>query len=210
MNSIISGKDEQKRQKWYEGYIEDINLNNIEWRRFNSHELTVFLHQNYWDEEYESFVMFRNESNSFSPFGMNYLTFTNEGRNVEYLVGFAPNKCGTRTIVACMTIIPKFLLERNSIKPVTYIRNIDINRYITNQEIILQMIESLSILIDLENYIVIDNDMIPKPFIEFIKRILVKQGFEGDVRDKDEIDYDYLYRLKKKFVKRKGYNDRYR
>ena len=122
-------KNNEKYNKWYYGYIDGINLSSIEWKKFNYDELESFLYQNYYDEDYESFVMERDMNNNFLPFGMTYLTFNNENIYDEYIVGLVKNNLGLYTIIACMIFNYKYLVKYGCIELVSYIKTVDTNKF---------------------------------------------------------------------------------
>lgn len=200
INNIISETNYQKDKKWYNNYIEGVNLAKIEWKKFNFNELMCFLHQNYYDEEYESFVMVRDESNNFLPIGMTYLSFNKLDTRDEYLVGLVPNNQGLKTIVACIIFKSKYLLEHDSIKPVTYIETVEVNRYFQRNGLFNQMIRILPQFIDNDQNIIITPENGIGEVVgvnKKIQRILIGQGFASDIRSEHEINEVYLTSLKK-------------
>lgn len=200
IKDIISNANYEKYNKWYNNYIEGVNLEEVEWKKFNFEQLMRFLHQNYYDEDYESFVMVRDKNNNFLPIGMTYLSFDNLNTRDEYLLGLVKNKKGTKTIVASMIFKSKCLLEYDSIKPVTYIETIETNRYFHFNGLFTQMIRVLPQFIDNDQNIIItpENGVgATIGIIEKIKRILIEQGFANDIRSEYKIDEEYLTSLKK-------------
>ena len=200
IKDIVSETNYQKYKKWYNNYIEGVNLADIEWKKFNFNELMCFLHKNYYDEDYESFVMVRDESNNFLPIGMTYLTFNKLDTRDEYLLGLVTNNQGLKTIVACMIFKSKCLLESDSIKPVTYIETVEVNRYFQRNGLFTKMIRVLSQHIDNDQNILITSENGIGEVIginEKIKRILIEQGFVSDIRDEYKINEEYLTSLKK-------------
>ena len=200
INNIVSETNYQKHKKWYNKYIEGVKLSEVEWKKFNFNELMCFLHQNYYDEEYESFVMVRDESNNFLPIGMTYLSFNKLDTRDEYLVGLVPNNQGLKTIVACIIFKSKCLLEHDSIKPVTYIETVEVNKYFQRNGLFNQMISILPQFIDNNQNILLTPDAGMGRIVgvnEKIKRILTEQGFVSDIRDEYKIDEEYLTSLKK-------------
>ena len=200
IKDIIRQTNYEKYNKWYNNYIEGVNLEEIEWRKFNFNELISFLHRNYYDEEYESFVMVRDENNNFSPIGMTYLTFNKLDARDEYLLGLVKNKKGSKTIVACMIFKSKCILEFDSIKPVTYIETVETNKYFQCNGLFTQMINELPNFIDNSQNILITPDEGVGKEVEVnerIKTILLAKGLTEDIRSKDEIDEEYLTSLKK-------------
>lgn len=200
IKDIVSETNYQKYKKWYNNYIEGVNLADIEWKKFNFNELMCFLHKNYYDEDYESFVMVRDESNNFLPIGMTYLTFNKLDTRDEYLLGLVTNNQGLKTIAACMIFKSKCLLESDSIKPVTYIETVEVNRYFQRNGLFTKMIRVLSHHIDNNQNIIITPDEGMGCIVginEKIKRILIEQGFVSDIRDEYKIDEEYLTSLKK-------------
>jgi len=200
INSIVSETNYQKHKKWYNNYIEGVNLSEIEWKKFNFNELMCFLHQNYYDEDHESFVMVRDESNNFLPIGMTYLSFNKLDTRDEYLLGLVNNNQGLKTIVACIIFKSKCLLESDSVKPVTYIETVEVNKYFQRNGLFNQMISILPQFIDNNQNILITPENGIGEIIgvnEKIKGILKEKGIESDIRDEYKIDEEYLTSLKK-------------
>lgn len=200
IKDIVRQTNYKKYNKWYNNYIEGVNLTEVEWKKFNFNQLMCFLHQNYYDEEYESFVMVRDENNNFLPIGMTYLSFDKLNSRDEYLLGLVKNKKGTKTIVACMIFKSKCLLEYDSIRPVTYIETIETNRYFHFNGLFTQMIRLLPQFIDNnQNIIITPNEGVGKLIRvnEKIKGILIEQGFACDIRSEHKIDEEYLTSFKK-------------
>lgn len=201
IKDIISETNYQKYKKWYNNYIEDVDFTQVEWKKFNFNELMCFLHRNYYDEEYESFVMVRDESNNFLPIGMTYLSFNKLDEKDEYLLGLVTNNQGLKTIVACMIFKSKCLLEYDSIKPITYIETVEVNKYFQRNGLFTQMIRVLPRFIDNDQNIVITPDESVGKTIgvnDRIKTLLLDNGFEHDIRSEYEIDEEYLMCLKNK------------
>jgi len=200
IKDIVRQTNYKKYNKWYNNYIEGVNLSEIEWKKFNFNQLICFLHQNYYDEDYESFVMVRDENNSFLPIGMTYLSFDKLDTSDEYLLGLVGNRKGTKTIVACMIFKSKCLLEYDSIKPVTYIETVETNKYFHFNGIFTKMINELPKFIDnSQNVLITPDEGIGKEIgvNERIKTILLAEGFTKDIRSEYEINAEYLTCLKK-------------
>ena len=206
MNSIIKKEDKSKYSKWYNGYIEEVDLSKIEWKKFNYEELIAFLYRNYYDEDYESFVMERDINNNFIPFGMTYLTFNNESKSNEYIIGIVKNKIGLHTIVSCIIFNSKYLVEYDSIETVTYIETVETNKFFQNKGVFKQMILSLLKFIDIAQDILITPECgMGKELgiITIMKNILFEQGFSHDIRSEYEITEQYLEKLRSSQVKKK-------
>lgn len=206
MRDIVNNIDKEKYNKWYTGYINEVDLSSIEWKKFNFNELKAFLYRNYYDEDYESYVVARDINNKFLPFGMTFLTFNEENIYDEYIVGIVKNKLGLYTIVACMIFNSKYLVEYDSIEPVTYIQTIETNKFFQNKGVFKQMVSSLLKFIDINQNILITPECgIGKEIwvISIIKKILLEQGFTGDIRSEYEITEEYLEKLRGSQVKKK-------
>ena len=202
----------ERYNRWYDGYIDGVDLSNIEWRRFNYEQLIAFYYQNYYDEDYESFIMEiddvndRYERNRFFPIGMTYLTFNKESKHNEYIVGIAKNKLGLYTIVASMIFVPKLLIEDDCINAVTYIETVETNKYFQNCGIFKQMIEVLLRFINANQDILITHECgvgEKVGVISIMKKILKEQNFLGEIRSEYEITEEYLEKLRGRKVKKK-------
>lgn len=188
------------QSKWYTNYVEGVNLENIEWKRFNYNDLIRFFYQSYYDEDYEAFVMTRDENNNFLPYGMTYLSFTKLNQSDEYLIGLVGNKQGLKTIACCIIFKSKYLVEHDSIKPVTYIDTVETNKFFQNRGLFTKMVRNLPQFIDTDQDILITPEEGMGRVIgvnSIIKRVLIEQGFAGDIRSEYEIDEEYLMNLKK-------------
>jgi len=193
LNGNINSVD--KYNKWYNNYIEGINLDEIEWKKLNYNELIKFYYHNYFDDEYNSFVMTRNRNNQFLPFGMMYLTMDPDNIHDEYIVGLAKNKAGLQTIVACFTYISQYRLINDKYKMITYIRSVEVNEYFQNRGIFIKMLSCILDFINKHQDIVVAMERDMGPIIHItnqMKNYLMKNGFSGEICNEYIIDEMYL------------------
>ena len=113
--------------RWTREYTWGINLKNIEWIVLNSEELHKFYDDNYLD--YDAWNYATDDILNHKPVGMHYLSFSQEGPDIKYLLGICNNKIGKKTIVACVSYVENYKLYTNQTVPLTYLCTAEVNKY---------------------------------------------------------------------------------
>ena len=107
--------------KWYNDYIKNVDLEKIQWIKFNANELDTFLENNYLDKEVWEYVHDEN-ANSLYPtlLGMNYLNINSPLNNKEYsfLLGIVDNNIGKKTVVAATIYLDEYIIFTDQEIPV--------------------------------------------------------------------------------------------
>lgn len=185
-NNNVNG---YKYSKWYNNYIYNINLDEIEFQKMTYNELMSFYCKNYYDEEIESFVIDRSINGNYLPFGMSLLTLNNECNFNEYIVGSVVNNLGLRTIVCCIAFSNKYLRE-NSLIPVTYISVIDINKFMENSDVLNKLINALPKFINMDQNILLSFEN--NSLCERIMNLFREQNYIIDVCSIEDVNLEYL------------------
>lgn len=144
--------------KWYNNYIRNIDLGNIQWIKFNANELDTFLENNYLDKEVWEYVHDENASSLFPTLlGMNYLSTNSPLNNKKYsfLLGIVDNNIGKKTVVAATIYLDEYYIFTDQEIPVTYISTMEVNSYFRNREIFKKMCDILINFINPDQHIVI-------------------------------------------------------
>lgn len=195
-----SKQDNEKYNKWCKDYIEGLDLTKIEWKHFNCYELMKFYYKNYFDEDYQTFVMERDEDNNFVPFGMKYLTINPNSTREQYILGLCENSNGTKTIVSSLTYDPYYVADRKILIPFTYIKMVETNRFFQNQGVFNKMCEQII------NFVNKNQDIIIIPeggigcfvhVINHIKQALINNGFPQEVICKTELNEKHYEKIMK-------------
>lgn len=130
--------------RWMEEYIEDIDINNIEWISLSYEELGMFLKENYYDILDKRYVSDKiiNSSNII-PIGMNYLYYTNTRNDYKYVLGVVKNKRKKYTIISAVSFLDDVYLFNNQEKPITYLCFIEVNFYFRKKGIMQKTCKAL-------------------------------------------------------------------
>ena len=98
-------------EKWINGYIDGVNVSNIEWINLDSSMLDEFINDNYYDELSYEYVCDKDATKIYPTLlGMEYLNLTSpnmDDYDYNYILGIVDNKIGKKTVVACMIYIDK-------------------------------------------------------------------------------------------------------
>lgn len=144
--------------KWYNDYIKNVDLEKIQWIKFNANELDAFLENNYLDREVWEYVHDKNASSIFPTLlGMNYLSTNSSMNNKEYsfLLGIVDNNIGKKTVVAAAIYLDEYIIFTDQEIPVTYISTLEVNSFFRNKGIYKKMCEVLINFINPDQHIVI-------------------------------------------------------
>ena len=149
------------KEKWIKEYIENVNLDNIEWVKMNSTEFSSFLDKNYLDRETWEYVCDEKSSNLYKKvLGMTFLEYDELPSYDSYdmVLGLVNNNINKKTIIGAVKYIDKFYLFRDQKEPVTYIVTVEINSFFRNQGIYKKMVNELSNFIDFNYKILITGE----------------------------------------------------
>lgn len=193
-------QDNDKYNKWCKEYVRGVDLSKIEWKSFNYDELMRFYYRNYFDDDYQSFVMERDEYNNFLPFGMKYLTINPTNTREQYILGLCENNGGTKTIVACIIYDPCYVFDADTLKPVTYIKTVETNGFFQNKGVFNEMCKKLISFINKSQDIIITPEDSMGKFIHVIKHIndsLKDNGFQQEVICEYDLTEKYFETIKR-------------
>lgn len=149
------------REKWIKEYIENINLDNIEWVKMNSKELNAFLDENYLDKDIWEYVKDDNSNKLYTRvLGMPFLEFDEVPfyNSYDFILGIVKNNINKETIIGAIKYIDKFYLFQDQKEPVTYIVTVEVNSFFRNKGIYRKMVNELSKFIDFNDKILITGE----------------------------------------------------
>ena len=187
-------------KKWYNDYIKNVNLGNIQWIKFNANELDTFLEKNYLDKEVWEYVHDEN-ANSLYPtlLGMNYLNINSPLNNKEYsfLLGIVDNNIGKKTVVAATIYLDEYIIFTDQEIPVTYISTMEVNSYFRNREIFKKMCDVLINFINPDQHIVTTKQtemgLMCKTF-DTLQMTLISNGFINSIfEDNNDMIHSELH-----------------
>ena len=139
-----------KIEKWYHDYIEDVDLNNIQWIKLNAEELKAFIDDNYLDKEKWEYVLDENHD-MFNTIllGMTFLTLQSplNDQHHAFLLGVVDNNIGKKTIVVATRYLDRFISFAGN-QPLTYLSTVEVNSYFRNKGIYKKMCEVFSSMIN--------------------------------------------------------------
>ena len=93
--------------RWINNYIKNVNLDEIEWIKFNATELDTFLEDNYLDKEEWEYVHDENACSLYPTLlGMNYLNINSpiNDKDYSFLLGIVDNCIGKKNYSSCNDI----------------------------------------------------------------------------------------------------------
>ena len=198
-----------KYERWKNDYINNLNIDDLDWLKLNSNDYRDFVHDNYYDEEIYSDVLDKNASNIYSTlFGMHYLTRDNylyNNSSYDFLLGTSINNKGKKTIVCASVIIDKYILFSNQEKPLTYISSVETNKYFMNKGIFKKMCNIFYNYVNKDQHILTSAQSFEgknKNVFNIFKSIMFSNGFdkliiEESPRVRNLELYDILVKKKK-------------
>ena len=145
-------------EKWEHDYIQNINLENIEWVKLKADELRQFFKDNYLDKDICTYVLdAKNNSLCPTPLGMHYLNINcpSNLNKYNFLLGIVDNNIKKKTIVACLIYLDKYFLFTDQIEPLTYFSTVEVNSYFRNLGIYRKLCKALFNFINQEQSILI-------------------------------------------------------
>ena len=139
--------EEKLFQRWKYDYIEDLDIDKIEYISLSIDELDKFFMDNYLDKETWKFVS--EKDCHYRPIGLIYLNYDNY-RNVNthdkekrYLLGITTNNKGTKTILSVMNYSDKYYVFEDQVEPITYINTIETNSYYKNKGLYKSLVKNM-------------------------------------------------------------------
>lgn len=121
--------------KFYHDHIEDVNIDNIEFKTFTYEELQLFLITNYYDHDLCSGVFWIDDG-YIHPFGLHYLEFDIPYKDNQYVLGIVDNNIGGKTIAFCMEYDNNYRVPLEEEIKVGYIIFIETNYYFRNKGVL--------------------------------------------------------------------------
>ena len=190
--------------KWYDNYIKDINIDNIEWINLNNKKLNIFYKENYYDNNSNSYIydkeMYTN-SNKYVPIGMYYIEFdTLPG--TKYLLGICNNNINKKTILACLNYTEDYILFADQKNPITYFSTIETNTYFRGLGLSKKLIyNSYNYIKQNQNILISDLSELGRKtnMLDMTINILNSLDFNMDIRsDTDNFNKEEYHKLVKR------------
>ena len=188
--------------KWINEYINNIDLNNIEWICLNANELNMFFDINYLDKELWQYVLDTKASKLFpTPLGMYYLNFNSpiNEKKYKFLLGIVNNNINKKTIVSSIIYLDKYYLFNDQKEALTYISTVETNKYLQHLGIYKMMCKALYNYINHNQHILTTKESeLGKIYHTFniLKNTLKELGFQKNLfEDNNSICNQELYNL---------------
>ena len=189
-------------KKWIYEYIENLDINNIEWLNLNYKELYKFLLENYYDEEAEEFANINYDRFfDYNPIGLRYIDVgvvryrsTLENINNNFLLGVTKNNKGTKAILSDVEYNNNYMLFNNQINKITHIIAAETNSFYRNKGLYKLLMNKLTDYIDLSKNILCTNESsMGREYhtFETFCKILKDKGFNKDIRMEMDINSEY-------------------
>ena len=192
--------NDQLFNKWKHEYIDDLNLDNIEYLDLSQDELYMFLDDNYIDKATNSYAS--NQKLTNTPIGLVFLNhYLRSDNSIEkrYLIGVANNNKGTKTIISVFKYCNNYYFFEEQKVPLTYIISIEVNQYFRDMGHFNRIVlESLNH-IDINNPVIttVESEMGSRiGTIRKLKEIYYNNGFDKDIRRISESNDEYIEMLK--------------
>ena len=179
------------KEKWEKDYIDNLDLNKIEWVNLNNQQLLDFYEENYLDKKEWQYV--GNMDTWGIPLGLRYLSFRPENKNYNYLLGLVNNNVDKKTIVAAMVYVPNYFIFTKQEIPVTFICTIETNLYFRNKGLSKQLCDQILNFINPSQHIIVtrETDMGKKyNMLNRLKESLLKKGFDKNIWENDIWNYN--------------------
>ena len=189
-------------KKWIKDYIDDVDLNNVEWIILSAEELNNFFDENYLDKKEWEYVHDFNASSLYlKPIGMHYLNYSCPINNKDnkFLLGIVNNNIGKKTIVGATMYLDNYYIFTNQEKALTYISTMEVNKYFRNMGLYKRMCEALYNFVKKDQHIIttMESEMGLKCRVDdILKQIFYAKGFENYfIKDDSLISNSKLYDL---------------
>jgi len=192
--------------KWYKDFIEEVDLSNIKWVKLNSEELLNFYNENYFDKESNCLALSTKQNSMVvSPFGLELTSYSSDKvcQEFTHLLGIAPNKKGTYTIVSKVKMHENYKYIYD-IDDCIFIDYIEVNKFFKQRGIYKFTVQSLTKFIDLNKNIVLTNETEEGQMCrvqEWFRKILNVNNFTGIVKTEDDIVKEINENIKKRLKK---------
>lgn len=192
--------------KWYNDFIDEVDLSNINWVKLNSEELLNFYNNNYYDKDIDCFVLSTKENSMVvSPFGLELTSYSSDNACYEFihLLGIVPNRKGTYTIVSKIKMHEKYKYV-SDMDECIFIDYIEVNRFFRQRGIYKLTIDALTKFIDLNKNIVLTNETKEGKECrvhELFRKILNENSFVGVVKTEEDMAKEINKSLQKRLRK---------
>ena len=191
--------------KWYDNYIDNIDLNGIEYLNINDDELKVFYKENGYIPKDGNFILSDDGSYGWvSPRGMHYLQF-NYMPGMKYVIGTCKNNINKNTIISALAYIDDYKLFNEQEKFITYFSTLETNIYFRGMGLFKNLVKNSYSFINPNQHILISGESIMGKRCHVyrnIRNIYKNNGFKMDIRsDTDDFVEDEYY----DFLKKNGY-----
>ena len=171
--------------KYYQDYIKDIDINNMEFKSYSYDELLEFLKQNYYDDEFKKYVYW--EPDGFmAPFGMYYLEFSTSSYDFSYLLGLVNNSKGGKTIAFCMVYDDNFGPRNDIDNRYGYLSTIETNYFFRDKGILNMALEHLKDVFKNNNVLVVSPESLQGSRVGIFEKIKISLSNAIDVISEDE------------------------
>lgn len=167
--------------KWINDYINNIDISEIEWVKFDRDQLMIFYEENYFDKDVCRYVHSESDSTFISPIGLHYLNFEQKNNDCSFLLGIVNNNINKKTIVAAMVYLENYYLYKNQEIPLTYISTVETNSYFRNKGIYKKLCKEAINFLNPNQHILVsrESDIGSKcGVVKNLKEILTKNGFQ--------------------------------
>ena len=171
--------------KYYQDYIKDTNIDNIEFKCYSYDELLEFLKENYYDDDFEKYVYWEPKG-LMAPFGLYFLDFDACSKDFSYLLGLVNNSKGCKTIVFSMVYDDNFGPRNDTDNSYGYLFTIETNYFFRGKGIFNEALEHLKEVFKNNNILVISPESIQGSRVGVFEKIKSSLGDTTEVISEDE------------------------
>lgn len=180
-------------------YIPSLDYNEINWSIFDSLEYMNFLEKNYsigslWLGQKDL------ESDSIIPLGLAYSTFDFKLDDAKYLVSYIKNDMGKYTILTCLCYYENYKLIKNQVGMITFASYVETNSFYRNKGLFNLTLKEFVKRSRINPYVITTNESYMGSIyhtVGHLKDVLKKEKYILDVRSFEEINSEYLDKIKK-------------
>jgi len=200
--------EEKTFKRWIREYIDDVDINNIEYVTFTEEELESFILENYMDTM--NYRLVSRQNDPYRPIGLVYLSFneikTNNPYEKEkrYLIGICKNKKGKKTIISVLKYFDNYIYSQSFTTPLTFFASVEVNEYFRNHGLCRNIINIFSKQVNKENPILITEESILGSIYgttRMLRDSIQKNGLNIPVKTISEFTKEYYEKQLKRFLK---------
>ena len=192
--------DDETFNRWKNDFIDDINVEDIEYITVDERQLQAFIMENYLDKQ--TWRLVSRQLDPYRPIGLTYLTFDNIVTNnpyekeKKYILGVCTNKKGTKTILSILKYIDNYVYSESYSVPQTFLCSVEVNEFFRQRGLCGQIMEVFARQINKNNPLLLTEESVMGrrcKTINMVKGALQRNGFDQTIRTFGEFTNEYYH-----------------